>query len=180
MIFRSIMAATLLFASVQLSGCCKSDYTDGCEHVGNVRQAVKNKAVACLGKNDEKPEEIWSVFYDDERNIFTSASERVCISRYGNIIHGACENYFPMIGEGQILTGEDFGTTKTIEYHIDRMDIDIDSDKYRRKGNRNPEESTVVSYDKMREPERHRMNRVTSCLNSANISLKNGVKNMLP
>jgi hypothetical protein len=60
---------------------------------------------------------------------------------------------------------------------MERMYIDIDCVAYRRKKNKNIEESTVVSYDKLREPERHRMNRVASCLNSANASLNKALKN---
>jgi hypothetical protein len=136
----------------------------------------QKKAIRCLGEKNENPEEIWSVFYDDERNIFTSAFERVCISRYGNIIHSTCENYFPMPGERRITPGDDFGITKVIEYNIERMSIELDVDKYRRKDVRSLTESTVVPYDKLRGPERHYMNRVVSCLNTANISLKNAAE----
>lgn len=173
--FRSFIAATIMFAVIPLMGCSKTDHEQTREHEASVRRVIVKKTIACLGEKNEKPEEIWSVFYDDEKNMFTSAFERVCISRYGNIIHGSCENYFPMPGEGQV-TGDDYGMTKVIEYNIDRMTIDLDFDEYRRKDDRTLKESTVVSYDKLRGPERHRMNRVASCLNSANISLVNAME----
>ena len=176
---RSFIVATIMFAAISLMGCSKSDNEEAREHEINDRQAIEKKTIACLGEKNEKPEEIWSVFYDDERNMFTSAFERVCISRYDNIIHSACENYFSMLGEVQINTDDDYGITKVIEYNIERITIDLDFDKYRRKDDRNLDESTVVSYDKLRGPERHYMNRVASCLNSANISLKNAMENEL-
>jgi hypothetical protein len=174
---RPFIVATIMFAAISLMGCSKSDNEEAREHKANDRQAIEIKTIACLGEKAERPEEIWSVFYDDERNMFTSAFEKVCISRYGNIIHSACENYFPMLGEGQIYSDDDFGIPKVIEYNIERNTIDLDFDKYRRKDDRNLDESTVVSYNKLRGPERHRMNRVVSCLNSANNSLKNAIEN---
>ena len=50
-------------------------------------------------------------------------------------------------------------------YNIERMAIDLDFDKYRRKGDRTLKESTVIPYAKLRGPERHHMNRAVSCLN---------------
>jgi hypothetical protein len=81
-----------------------------------------------------------------------------------------------MPGERRITPGDDFGITKVIEYNIERMSIELDVDKYRRKDVRSLKESTVVPYDKLRGPERHYMNRVVSCLNTANISLKNAAE----
>ena len=166
-----------MLASIRLAGCCKNRCEEGCELGAVLRQPIENKAIACLGEKNEKPDEIWTIYYDDEKNIFTSASERVCITHFGNIIHGDCKNYFSMLGKGQLNTEETVGTPKTIEYHMERMYIDIDCVAYRRKKNQNIAESTVVSYDKLREPERHRMNRVASCLNSANVSLNKALKN---
>ncbi len=78
-----------------------------------------------------------------------------------------------------MTTDDAFGITKVIEYNMERMSIDLDFDKYRRKDDRSLKESTVVSYDKLRGPERHYMNRVSSCLNSANDSLRNVIQNEL-
>jgi hypothetical protein len=100
---RSIIGAILMFASIHLAGCGKSHCEEGCELGAVVRQPIENKAIACLGEKKEKPDEIWAIYYDDEKNIFTSASERVCITHFGNIIHGDCENYFSMIGKGQLM-----------------------------------------------------------------------------
>jgi hypothetical protein len=173
---RSFIVATIIFAAISLMGCSKNDNEEARVHKANDRLAIEKKVIACLGEKNEKPEDIWSVFYDDERNMFTSAFERVCISRYGNIIHSACENYFPMPGEGQTTPDDDFGITKVMEYNIERMSIELDADKYRRKDDRSLKESAVVSYDKLRGPERHYMNRVASCLSSANVSLKNAME----
>ena len=173
---RYFIAVTIIFAVISLMGCSKSGNEEAREHKSNDRQAIEKKAIVCLGEKNEKPEEIWSVFYDDEKNMFTSAFERVCVSRYGNIIHSACENYFPLPVEGQIHTDDDYGITTAIEYNIERMSMELDYDKYRRKDDRSLKESTVVSYDKLRGPERHYMNRVASCLNSANISLRNSAE----
>jgi hypothetical protein len=177
---RPIFGVILIFASIHFPGCCKSNYEEVGDRGASVCQVIENKTIACLKEKYEKPEEIWNVFYDDEKNMFTSASERVCISRYGNIIHGTCESFFPMIREGQIYTDDDFGITRTIKYNIERMNIDIDFDQYRRKENRNLVVPRAISYAKLREPERHRMNRAASCLNSANISLQKTIKNKNP
>jgi hypothetical protein len=149
---RPFIAAALLLAAILLAGCSKNYYEEGSKHEASVIQFIENKAIACLGPKNEKPEEIWTVYYDDERNMFTIASESVCIIRHGNIIHGACETYFPMIEKKQADINEDFGTTKTIEYNIERMDIVLDFDTYRRAATRDPGKSTVVSFDRLREP----------------------------
>jgi hypothetical protein len=161
---RYFIAVTIIFAVVSLMGCSKSDNEKAREHNAYDRQTIEKNAIGCLGEKNEKPEEIWSIFYDDEKNMFTSAFERVCVSRYGNIIHSDCESYFPMPGEVQITTDDDYGITTAIEYNIERMSMELDYDKYRRKDDRSLKESTVVSYDKLRGPERHYMNRVTSSM----------------
>jgi hypothetical protein len=70
---RYFIAVTIIFAVVSLMGCSKSDNEKTREHKANDRQAIEKKAIVCLGEKNEKPEEIWSVFYDDEKNMFTSA-----------------------------------------------------------------------------------------------------------
>ncbi|MEI6262263.1 MAG: hypothetical protein WCR46_20470, partial [Deltaproteobacteria bacterium] len=70
---RYFIAVTIIFAVVSLMGCSKSDNEKAREHKANDRQAIEKKAIVCLGEKNEKPEEIWSVFYDDEKNMFTSA-----------------------------------------------------------------------------------------------------------
>jgi hypothetical protein len=169
----SYIVAMLVFTITHLAGCDNSDREEPHKVAVDIRQAIEKKAIVCLGEKEEKPQEFWSVIYDDEKQMFTGASERVCITHYGNIIHGTCENSFPMPGERQRFADDNSEKTITIEYNIERMNIELNTDEYRRKNNRIFIESTVVPYDKLRGPERHRMNRVASCLNSANISLKN-------
>ena len=175
---RSFIAATtmLMFAAITLVGCSKSDYEEDRELEANVRQTIEKKARTCIGEKNES-EEIWSFSYDEERHVFTGASERICVSLHGNIIHNGCENVFPELGERQIYTDNNTEITKFIEYNIERMNIELDVDEYRHMDNRTFKKSSVVSYDKLRRPERYRMDRVASCLNSANISLKIALKN---
>ncbi|MCX5883616.1 MAG: hypothetical protein NTU74_18020 [Deltaproteobacteria bacterium] len=173
---RSFVAAMLMFAAIPLVGCSKSDNEEASELEANVRQTIEKKARACLGEKNES-EEIWSFSYDEERHMFTGASERICVSRHGNIIHNGCENVFLELGERQIFTDDDTEITKFIEYNIERMNIELDVDEYRHKDNRTFKKSSVVPYDKLRGPERYRMERVASCLNSANIALKIALKN---
>lgn len=177
---RFFVAAMLMLATIIFTGCDNDENEEGRVYMAGVRQVIENKAIACLGEKNEKPKEIWSVNYDDERNMFVSASEKVCITHHGNIIHSICENYFPITGEGQIYSGDiDQGEAKVIEYNVERMAIELDTDEYRRRKNRNLEESTMFPYNKLMGPERHRMNRVASCLSSANIALKKATKNKL-
>jgi hypothetical protein len=177
---RFSVAAMLMLATIIFTGCGNDENEEGRVYIAGVRQVIENKAVACLGEKNEKPKEIWSVNYDDERNRFVSASEKVCITHHGNIIHSICENYFPIPVEGQIYTGDvDQGVAKVIEYNVELMAIELDADEYRRRNNRNLEESSMVPYNKLREPEQHRMNRVASCLSSANFALKKATKNEL-
>ena len=60
---RYFIAVTIIFAVISLMGCSKSGNEEAREHKSNDRQAIEKKAIVCLGEKNEKPEEIWSVFY---------------------------------------------------------------------------------------------------------------------
>lgn len=168
---RAIIAAALTAACFLLTGCTQTDRNADRIRDAAVFREIEKKALACLAENDEKPEDIWNLNYDEEKNMFTNAAEMVCISRYGHIIHGSCENPPPVIGEERISSNMSIGASKSIEYDLERMAIDLDAEAYHGMKNRNRSNAMTVPYCRLREPERYRMNRVAACLNAANRSL---------